>query len=141
MSAFPVTSLYAALLALLLMLLSARTSLLRRATGTGIGFGEDRRLLRAIRAQANFVEYAPMGLLLLLLLEARDIPPGMLHFLGVALLVGRVAHALGISREPEKLILRQLGMILTFGALGVGAVLLLASLRPDAVALYNSIPA
>lgn len=128
MSAFPVTSLYAALLALLLMLLSARTSLLRRATGTAFGFGEDRRLLRAIRAQANFVEYAPMALLLLLLLEARDVAPGLLHILGGAVLGGRLLHALGISPEPEKLILRQLGMVLTFGALSIGAGLLLFSL-------------
>ena len=129
MSAFPITSLYAGLLGLLLLLLSARTSLLRRATGTVLGFGEDRRLLRAIRAQANFVEYAPMALLLLLLLEARDVPPGLLHLLGGAVLGGRLLHALGISPEPEKLILRQLGMVLTFGALGVGAGLLLFSLR------------
>jgi uncharacterized membrane protein YecN with MAPEG domain len=130
MSAFPITSLYAALLALLLMLLSARTSLLRRATGIDFGFGEDRRLLRAIRAQANFVEYAPMGLLLLLLLEARDTPPGLLYILGGAILGGRLLHPLGISPEPERLILRQLGMVLTFGALSVGSVLLLVGLWP-----------
>lgn len=128
MSAFPVTSLYAALLALLLMLLSARVSLLRRATGTFFGSGEDPRLLRAIRAQGNFVEYAPMALLLLLLLEARDLPTGLLHILGGAILGGRALHALGISPEPERLILRQLGMVLTFGALGVGAALLLYGL-------------
>lgn len=128
MSAFPVTTLYAALLALLLMLLSARVSLLRRATGTPFGPGEDPRLARAIRAQANFVEYAPMALLLLLLLEAQGSPPGLLHILGGAILGGRVLHALGISPEPERLILRQLGMVLTFGALGVGAAMLLYGL-------------
>ncbi|TCH96122.1 hypothetical protein EJV46_21305 [Roseococcus sp. SYP-B2431] len=128
MTAFPVTSLYAGLLALLLMLLSARVSLRRRATGTHLGPGEDRRLLRAIRAQANFVEYAPMALLLLLLLEARDLAPGLLHILGGATLGGRLLHALGLSPEPEKLILRQLGMVLTFGALGAGAGLLLFGL-------------
>lgn len=128
MSAFPVTALYAALLALLLLLLSARVSLLRRATGTPFGFGEDPRLLRAIRAQANFAEYAPMALLLLLLLEARDVPQGFLYILGGAVLGGRLLHALGISPEPERLILRQMGMVLTFGALGFGAALLLYSL-------------
>lgn len=128
MSAFPVTALYAALLALLLMLLSARVSLLRRATGTPFGFGEDPRLRRAIRAQANFAEYAPTALLLLLLLEARDSPPGLLYILGGAILGGRVLHALGLSPEPERLILRQLGMVLTFGALGTGAAALLYGL-------------
>lgn len=128
MSAFPVTSLYAGLLGLWLLLLSMRAILVRVRTSTAFGFGEDPRLLRAIRAQANFVEYAPMTLLLLLLLEARDVAPGLLHILGGATLGGRVLHALGISPDPEKLILRQLGMLLTFGALGVGVGLLLFSL-------------
>lgn len=128
MSAFPVTALYAALLALLLMLLSLRVSLLRRSTGTFFGPGEDRRLARAIRAHANFIEYTPMALLLLLLLEARDVAPGLLHILGGAVLGGRVLHALGLSPEPERLILRQMGMLLTLGALSVGAVLLLLGL-------------
>jgi hypothetical protein len=128
MSAFPITSLYAGLLGLLLLLLSARTIYIRTTTRTAFGFGEDRRLLRAIRAQANFAEYAPMTLLLLLLLEARDVAPGLLYILGGATLGGRVLHALGISPEPERLILRQLGMLLTFGALGVGAGLLLFTL-------------
>lgn len=125
MSAFPVTSLYAGLLGLLLLLLSMRAILVRVRTGTAFGFGEDVRLLRAIRAQANFVEYVPMTLILLLLLEARDVAPGLLHILGGATLGGRILHGLGISPERERLILRQLGMLLTFGALGVGAGLLL----------------
>lgn len=128
MSAFPATSLYAALLGLLLLALSMRVIARRLAARTPFGFGEDERLLRAIRAQGNFAEYAPLTLLLILLLEARDFPPGLLHILGGMTLGGRLLHALGISPERERLILRQLGMLLTFAALGLGAAFLLYGL-------------
>lgn len=125
MTAFPVTSLHAGLLGLLLLVLSFRVSLVRRATGTSIGQGDDPRLLRAIRAQGNFVEYAPITLLLLLLLEAGGAAPGFLHILGGMTVGGRVLHALGISPPRERLILRQLGMLLSWAALGLAAALLL----------------
>ncbi|WP_421993780.1 MAPEG family protein [Roseococcus sp.] len=128
MTAFPVTSLFAGLLGVLLLLLSLLVIRARMKARTSFGFGEDPRLLRAIRAQANFVEYAPMTLLLLLLLEASGTAPGLLYILGGATMGGRILHALGISPEPERLILRQLGMLLTFGALGFSAGLLLFNL-------------
>jgi len=120
-----ITSHYAALLALLLVVLSMRVSLARRAAGIVLGLGDDRLLLRASRAQANFIEYAPMTLILILLLEMRGGPGWLLHALGSMLLAGRIAHGLGISREPEQLRLRQLGMALTFGAMLIGAAALL----------------
>ncbi len=64
-----VTALYAALLALLLVYLSARVIGRRRALRIGMGEGDDPLLARWIRAQANLAEYAPLGLLLLLILE------------------------------------------------------------------------
>ena len=52
---------------------------------------------------------------------------GLLLFaLGGLALAGRVAHAMGISREPENLKLRQLGMALTFTVLGLAPLLLLS---------------
>lgn len=125
MTAFPVTSLYAGLLGLMLLALSFRVSLVRRAAGTPFGPGEDPRLHRAIRAQGNFIEYAPLTLLLLLLLEAGGAAPGLLHLLGGMTTGGRVLHALGISPVRERLILRQMGMLLSWGALGIAALLLL----------------
>lgn len=125
MTAFPVTSLHAGLLGLLLLVLSFRVSLVRRATGTPLGQGDDPRLLRAIRAQGNFVEYAPITLLLLLLLEAGGAASGVLQILGGMAVGGRVLHALGISPPRERLILRQLGMLLSWAALGLAAALLL----------------
>jgi uncharacterized membrane protein YecN with MAPEG domain len=120
-----VTSLYAALLGFVLLWLSIRVIGHRRRARVAIGTGEDQGLLRASRAQGNFVEYVPMALILLALLELSGASALMLHALGAGLLGGRVAHGIGIGQEPENLKLRQIGMALTFGVLGAGSALLL----------------
>ena len=121
-----ITSHYAALLALLLFALSVRVIQARVAGRVVIGLGDDdRRLLRASRAHGNFVEYVPMVVVLMLLLELGGAPGWLLHLLGSMILAGRLAHGLGISREPDNLRLRQLGMALTFTPLIMGAVALL----------------
>lgn len=122
----PITSLYAAMFGLLLFAFSVLVIRARVASRVAIGLGEDIRLLRASRAQGNFIEYAPMTLILLLLLEVAGAGPVQLHALGGLALAGRVAHAIGISREPENLKLRQVGMALTFTVLGLSPLLLLA---------------
>jgi hypothetical protein len=120
-----VTSFYAALLGFVLLWLSIRVIGHRRRARVAIGTGEDQGLLRASRAQGNFVEYVPMALILLALLEISGASALMLHALGAGLLGGRVAHGIGISQQPENLKLRQIGMALTFGVLGAGSALLL----------------
>ena len=126
MNALPITSFYAALFGLLLLALSILVIRARVSARIAIGLGEDIRLLRASRAQGNFVEYAPMILILLLLLEASGAGHVLLHAVGGLALVGRIAHAAGISQEPENLKLRQIGMALTFTILGLAPLLLLA---------------
>src|SRR3546814_3776476 len=69
---FFVTPLYAALCGLLLMVLSVRVILLRRAMKVGLGDGDQPVLRRAIRVQANCAEYVPLALILLLLLERSE---------------------------------------------------------------------
>ena len=116
-----ITGLYAALLALLFLALSGLVIRQRYHTRTAIGLGTGEGLLRASRAHGNFSEYVPLALVLLLILEQGGAAPWLLHVLGAALLLGRAAHAFGISRSPEQLRFRQLGMLLTFGVLGVAA--------------------
>jgi uncharacterized protein len=122
----PVTSVYVALLALLLCGLSIRVLRLRRRLQLLIGDGGDSVLRRAMRVQANFAEYVPMALLLLLLLELGGSSAIVLHGFGIALLIARAAHAIGVSRVDERVGWRIAGMSLTFSLLGLGAVALLA---------------
>ena len=125
MTAAPVTSLYAALLALLFLALSVLVIRQRLLGKVVIGLGESEGLLRASRAHSNFAEYVPVLLILLLLLELGGARPWLLHGLGAAILLGRALHAAGISRSPERLVFRQAGMMLTFGPLAVAALALL----------------
>ena len=97
---FFVTPFYAALCGILLVVLSLRVSLLRRKHGVGIGDGGQPELQRAIRVQGNFIEYVPLGLILLLLLEiSHQVPGWALHGLGLLLVAARISHALAYSRS------------------------------------------
>ncbi len=120
-----VTPIYAAILTLLFLGLTARVILYRRANRLSLGDEGDRKLLKRMRAQANCAEYAPLGILLLLLAELQGAPVLALHLLGLGLLAGRLLHAYGFSASPQNLRLRVLGMALTLTMLGVAALGLL----------------
>lgn len=92
-----VTALYACVLALLLIALAVRVSRLRMKLG--IGAGGDGRLARAIRVHANAVEWTLPMLLLLIVAELNRASPLLLHVCGVAFIVARVVHAIGLSRS------------------------------------------
>ena len=115
MPAVPITGLYAALCALLVLALAGAVIRLRWRTKAGIGDGGDRRLARAIRVHANAVEYVPLALVLLLVAELDHAGPALLHGCGVALVVARVAHAIGLSRTAGASPGRMLGTVGTFG--------------------------
>ena len=111
---YPVTTLYASLLGLLLIALSWGVSKNRMRAQVSLGHGDDKELKVAIRAHGNFVEYVPIALLLLLLAEMTALPAWLLHVFGIALLAGRVLHAWGISNPRNKLEGRRLGIALTW---------------------------
>lgn len=116
-----VTSLYAAVLALFFVFLSLRVIRQRRTNHIGFGDGGNPPLLRAMRAHGNFAEYAPFALLLMLVAELQGSAVWSLHVLGLLLLVGRILHAIGVSRDPGWMPGRVVGMVLTFFALIFGA--------------------
>jgi uncharacterized membrane protein YecN with MAPEG domain len=115
-----ITALYAAPLILLFLLLTIRVMALRFPKQVMIGSGGDPMLERASRVHANFTEYVPLFLATLLAAELCGAAPWALHVAGTAMLAGRLCHAAGVSRDPDILALRALGMLLTLGAL-VGA--------------------
>ena len=126
----PATSLYAALLGALFILLSLRVIGVRRRYRVALG-APHRLVERAVRAHGNCAEYVPFGLILLGLLEGMGLPAWGLHALGSAFLAGRMLHAWGISQEPEAFRFRTTGMGLTFAVLGVGAAALLGLVLAD----------
>ncbi|MCZ8167156.1 MAPEG family protein [Silanimonas sp.] len=92
-----ITGLYAALCALLILALSFRIVGLRRRLKVGIGDGGDAGLARAIRAQANAVEYVPLMLVMLLVAENNGAGVVFVHVCGAGLVLARVLHAVGLS--------------------------------------------
>ncbi len=121
-----VTPIYAAILTLLFLALSARVIVYRRANRLSLGDEGNRSLLKRMRAQANCAEYAPMALILLFLVELQGAPALALHALGMTLLAGRLLHGYGFSARPPSMNLRVLGMTLTLLMLSLASLGLLA---------------
>ena len=121
-----ITPLYAGLLAGVLFVLSVHAIRQRRQSMVALGDGGVPLLKRAVRAHANFTEYVPFALLMLLMLELTQHPAGLLHVLGVALVIGRLFHAWGITRADENFRWRIVGMAMTFGVLAVAGLALIA---------------
>ena len=121
-----VVTLYAGLLGLFYVYLSVRTISIRRKAQISIGDGGDQEMLRAIRMHANFAEYTPLALVLLVLMELQNSPSGLLHALGCLLVLARVAHAYGISSVQAPGKFRVGGMAGTFTTLVISSLWLVS---------------
>jgi uncharacterized membrane protein YecN with MAPEG domain len=113
-----VTAVTGGALGFLYLGLSAWVIARRRSAQVGIGDGEDRDLARRIRVHANFSEYVPLCLVLMALNEAASHRPGWLVPCAVALVVGRLLHAVGLGRSSGATPPRFVGMTLTYASLG-----------------------
>lgn len=121
----PVTLLYAGLLSLVFLVLSARVVLMRGAGGPSLGDGGNPVMLRRIRAHANFAEYVPLLLLMMGFLEASGLAAAWVHGLGATLLVARLLHGYALSFTTSFKFGRMAGAALTFLLLLVAGVLCL----------------
>jgi uncharacterized membrane protein YecN with MAPEG domain len=97
----PVSALYAGLLAVLLLFLGGRVSLLRSKLNVGTGHGNDAELARAIRVHGNAVVWILPMLVLLLLAEIDGAGRWFLHSCGLTFIAGRIGHAVGMSRTSK----------------------------------------
>jgi uncharacterized protein len=122
-----VAAAYAAFLGLLAVALTVRVIMGRVKTGIQAGDGGNAQLAQAIRAHANFTEQVPLALLLIVLAEAAGTPTGLIHALGLALVLARLASAWGLSHSLGPTMPRQAGAGAT--ALVVGAASLLIAYR------------
>ncbi|MDA0781820.1 MAG: MAPEG family protein [Rickettsiales bacterium] len=122
-----VTSLYAGLLAFLLLSLSIIVIKGRRQEQTALGSGGSRMLEQRIRAQANLAEYTPIVLILLFAAETQGVSIYLIHLIGLLFFTGRVVHAYALisfeKYDGNKLITstkyRKIGMVCTFLSLAI----------------------
>ncbi|MDA5093833.1 MAPEG family protein [Aliiroseovarius sp. KMU-50] len=116
-----VTPIYAGLLALLFLYLSARVIRTRQTEKISVGDADNRLMIKTMRTQANCMEYVPISVMMLLLAEIQGAPGWGLHLLGLMLLTGRIMHAVGFGRTPQIIPLRKTGMALTLLMIALSA--------------------
>ena len=118
-----VTSIIASLLTVIFIRLSFAVISLRRKNKVSLGSGGHDDLERAIRAQGNFAEYVPFGIILIACLELNEAPWWLVALPGIALIIGRLIHAAGINMPPPNFSKRVMGMKFTFSTLIVLVIL------------------
>ncbi|HQT67739.1 MAG: hypothetical protein B7Z78_03115 [Rhodospirillales bacterium 20-60-12] len=116
---------YGAILGFVYIWLTIRVGKARKASKIVLGSGGDVRLERAMRVHANFAEYVPLALILLIFMELRHDSPWLLNLLGLILLGGRLAHAYGMAQEPDDMRLRGGGTMATVGVIAFASFVLL----------------
>lgn len=121
-----ITPYYAAILALLFIILSVKTIKTRREHKVAIGDGGEKSILRASRVHANFSEYVPLALLLITMLEIQSYAQWIIHSLCITLVTARIVHAYGVSQTNENFKFRIFGTAMTINIIGICAFLLLA---------------
>lgn len=120
-----ITTTLASALAVQLLLLSMLVSFRRVSLGKSEGDiakypyqdGNDETLKRRIRAMGNFIEYVPLCLLLLGLMEASGADASLLWGLGGCFVAGRILHSVGMLSNPHFPLPRIIGMLATYGVL------------------------
>ena len=114
-----ITMFYANSLIIFMLILAFRIIDLRKSPVTKLLHSKDRivdedTLYRAVRAHGNLVEYAPLFLILMLIAELNGLSSIYLHISGSIFTAGRFMHGIVFSFLKPNLILRVVGMILTF---------------------------
>jgi uncharacterized protein len=128
----PVVAFYAGILGLLAAALTLNVILNRVRSGVESCDGGVPALMQALRAHGNFVEQAPIALILVAGAEAAGARVVIVHGLGVVLLVARFASAVALGRSIRQSPLRQFSGGLTdllLLAASVAILLALAGVR------------
>ncbi|MDC5805660.1 MAPEG family protein [Vibrio europaeus] len=124
-----VTALYAAILAALMIWLSIQVIKQRRKAQVKYADGGVDALTIARSAQGNAVDYIPITLILMAMVEYNGASPWMLHACGIVFVLGRILHAKGILADRLKG--RIAGMKMTFLVMAVLIALNIAYLPFD----------
>ncbi|MEM7446209.1 MAG: MAPEG family protein [Pseudomonadota bacterium] len=117
---------YGGILGLLILALSINVTRLRAKHKSLFGDADEDELRRAIRAQANAVEYIPVCILLLLIMSAMGYAAWLINLFGIILIVSRLLHVYGIVVQTGDLPMgRLVGMSGTWLILGLASLLAL----------------
>lgn len=126
-SPIAITPLYAGILGVMAIVIAFQAGKIRGTTGISVGDGGNQELLLAMRRHANFIEFVPLTLVMIALLEFNKVSPTAIHLLGGGLVVFRICHAIGIKADTTA------GPLRAAGAAGSTLVMLVASIWAIAV--------
>ncbi|MFC4348928.1 MAPEG family protein [Kordiimonas lipolytica] len=122
-----ITIISASFLGLLLFYLSYNVAKNRGRAKVSIGDGGDEGLQNAIRAHANLIEYAPMAMILIGLLEYRGVNSVFLIVLSAFFVVGRYMHGLTFGKFEGRNPFRFWGTVFTWLVILIASVVGLLS--------------
>ena len=113
--------LFAAILTIIYLAQSFYVVLHRWKARTSLGTNTDplHPLSRAIRVHGNFMEYAPLFLILFFLVENNELASSYLKVAGWSFVIGRLCHWFGLMQKNTVNPFRQLGLVLTFTPMGL----------------------
>lgn len=96
-----ITALYAGIMALFALVLGFQAGSYRGKTGISILYGEpvNMELAQRIRVHENFLENVPLILILMGIIELNGGSATFLQISGTALVIARVAHAVGLKHD------------------------------------------
>ena len=100
----PVTIFITAVFVLMLTVLSLMVSIRRAQLNVLSGDGDDNTLRRRIRAHDNFVENAPLCILLILAIEAILATSTIIWIVAAILIASRILHAIGTLTRSKRII-------------------------------------
>lgn len=121
----PVTAIYAALLALMLLALKFRVIGARRRLKVDVLDGGERDVTRRMRVHGNFAEHVPMAVILMAIVEINGAEAWNIHGLGIILILSRILHAHGLEAIPGKSFGRAAGVLGTTAVIAAAALLAL----------------
>ena len=126
----PITGFYVGLTIILAIILGARIGLYRAKKGVSILDGGDMEIAQRMRVHGNMMETAALTILALGVIELNGAGTALLHGLGIAYILARIAHAIGLKHDNIRHPLR------TVGAMGSTLVMLIAG----GIAIHQSWP-
>jgi uncharacterized membrane protein YecN with MAPEG domain len=104
-----ITALYAGILGLIALYLGSIPGRMRGRLKISVGDGGYPDMVLAMRRHANFVEWVPLAIILIGLLEINGAPAMAVHGFGAALVAFRICHAVGLQKDTMNVPTRMIG--------------------------------
>ena len=118
----PITSLYVAIHGAIILGMAIFVARRRGAAKINLGDGGNMELLAGMRVMGNYGEYAPIVLMMILVLELMGGTSLLLHGMGATFTLGRLAHWQGLASSSGTSKGRAIGTSLSFLVILVGIV-------------------